>query len=333
MGSSGQLAMHDPGEGLPLFDPRLRVEALAGTLRQVRGDFEQGNVSTPRGVADFVLLPVLRQLGWDTGDRSRVVPGFETGAGAVDFALCSPPGTPRVLVTIGTLPGSAGAAGTHPFDDCSIRPLQVAVSEDGRAWRFHFPAGQGRIRNREFERFDIVDDETENIAEVLDGYLSFHATGSGEAFAEAARDYGERRFPAEAQAAWRRALAGPEVLGRFLREMEEATGVPADRGRAGRFIRGQIGRIRWPADPPDANPARQVGVGDRVFVYNFESREIETRVVVGGDDPDWEKGEVSRYSVIGRALFGAREGEEREFRLPDREPERIRIVLIQRLAG
>lgn len=323
--------MHDPADGLPLFDRRLRIKALAEGLRGVRGDFEQGDVAASRGIVDFVLLPVLRQLGWDTGDRTRVAPGFETGAGAVDFALCHPPGDPRILVTIGPFHGSAGAAGTHPFDDCSIQALQVAVFEDGRRWRFHFPAGRGHIRNREFARFDIVDDESESVAGVLDTYLSFHATRSGEAFGEAARDYGEKRFPAEAHAAWRRALAGPEVLGRFLREMEETMGVPADQGRAETFISAQLGTIRWPADPPDANPARRVGVGDRVLVYNFESREIDTWVVVGGE-PDWDNGEVSRNSPIGRSLFGAREGEERELGLPDRETERIRIVLIQRLA-
>ena len=324
--------MHDPADGLPLFDRRLRVEALAARLREVRGDFEQGNVAVPRGVADFVLFPVLRRLGWDTGEPSVVVPGFETGAGAVDFALCHPHGDPRILVTIGTLPESAGAAGAHPFDDCSIQALQVAVSEDGRAWRFHFPAGRGRIHNREFARFDIVDDEDENVAEVLDAYLSFHGTRSGEAFGDAARDYGEKRFAAEAHGAWRRALAGPEVLDRFMREMEEAMGVPADRDRAEMFVSGQVGAIRWPADPPDAKPARRVGVGDRVHVYNFESRQIDTWVVVGGE-PDWDNGEVSRNSPVGRALFSAREGEERELGLPDREPQRIRIVLIQPSAG
>lgn len=114
--------------------------------------------------------------------------------------------------------------------------------------------------------------------------------------------------------------------------MEEAMGVPADGDRAEMFVSGQVGSIRWPADPPDAKPARRVGVGDRVLVYNFESRETHTWVVVGSE-PDWDKGEVSRNSPIGRALFSAREGEERELGLPDRETERIRIVLIQQLAG
>ena len=68
--------------------------------------------------------------------------------------------------------------------------------------------------------------------------------------------------------------------------------------------------------------------GDTVWVYDFTSREIVVRVVVDSD-PDWEKGEVSRDSPVGVALLGGQEGEEREVRLPDREPRRARIVLIR----
>ena len=57
------------------------------------------------------------------------------------------------------------------------------------------------------------------------------------------------------------------------------------------------------------------------------SREIVTRVVVVRD-PDFGKGEVSRDSPYGVVLLGAREGEERELRLPDQEPRSVRIVLI-----
>ena len=64
-----------------------------------------------------------------------------------------------------------------------------------------------------------------------------------------------------------------------------------------------------------------------MYVYEFDPREIVTRVVVRGE-PDWDKGEVSRDSPIGYALLGAHEGEEREVSLPGQEPNRIRIVLI-----
>lgn len=325
-GQSGD-ADGDSG-GLPLFARQLRIESLAEKLRELAAGVGDGDFANRDEVAKRIVLPLLRHLGWDVGDAGVVTLAYETPTGAVDFALCHPSGDPRILVSIGTFPGSAGAPPEHPFDDCSIRALQVSVSEDGRSWGFHFPAGRGSMRNRRFARLDIVDDAGRGGPEILDTYLSFHAVKSGEAFRMAGRDYGEKRFPAEAHAAWRRALTRHEILRCFLREMEEAMGVPADPRRAKSFIDGQVGTIRWPADPPDAKPARRVGVGDRVVVYDFKSRAIVTWVVVGGE-PDWENGEVSRNSPIGRALFGAREGEEREVALPGQEPTPIRIVLIQ----
>ena len=120
--------------------------------------------------------------------------------------------------------------------------------------------------------------------------------------------------------------SGLPLLKRFRREMEEAIGVAPAPERSGAFVRGQLDSVRWPADPPDPRPARRVGVGDRVWMHDFTSREIvEHRVV--GRDPDWERGEVSAVSSFGRTLLGAREGETREVSLPDGE-RRVRIVLI-----
>lgn len=317
----------DPAGGLPLFDRRLRIESLAERLHDLAAEWERGTFATRPEVVDGIVLPLLRHLRWETTDPGVAVPDFATVAGTVDLALCAPPGDPRILIKVGALPGSAAAPNRHSFDDPSVRALQLAVSDDGRDWRLHFPAGRGSIRNRCFASFDIVNDPHEQVAGTLDTYLSFHAAGHGDAFREAEREYGERRFPAEAHAAWRRCLQGSEVLRSFLREMKEGIGAPADRKRAQRFILGQMDSIHWAADPPDPEPARRVEVGDKVYVYDFESREIVTWVVVG-TEPDWARGEVSRDSPIGYALLGAHEGEEREVRLPDRDPNRIRIVLI-----
>lgn len=317
----------DGTEELPLFARGLRIKSLAERIGELAAGFEDGGFPNRDEVADGVLLPILLHLGWDIADTRVVAPGFETPAGTVDFALCHPPGEPRVLVSIGALPGSTADSGDHPFEDTSIPALQVTVAEDGREWAIHFPAGRGSMRNRRFARFDVADDPTEDAAGILDTYLSFHAVRSGDAFRMAALDYAELRFPAEAHGAWRRALKGREVRHRFLRELKEAVGVPADRDRAQEFIAGQIGSVEWPADPPDPQPARRVQLGDKVYVYDFESREIVVRVVVGSD-PDWGNGEVSRESAFGHALLGAHEGDVRNVKMPGGQCLRMRIVLI-----
>ena len=292
---------------------------------------ESERFSTPAEVLEGIAKPLLTQLGWDFGDPRRVVPGFDAGPGKVDLALCHPPGHPRILVRIDASQDSCRRQGGHPFDDCALDAIQLEISGNGQEWAFHFPAGVGSIRNREFARFDIVADPEEEVAGELESYLAFHAVMSGEAFRQAEWRYRERRFPAEAIAAWRRALLGSEVLERFVAEMKAATGVSPDRDRVQDFVRSQVDGMEWPADPPDPKPARRVMPGDRVWVYDFVSREIVVRVVVDSD-PDWDKGEVSRDSAVGAALLGAREGEVREATLPH-GPRLMRIVLVRSMHG
>lgn len=327
--TGGWPLFNDATEDLPLFDRSHRIEALVERIVEIKDRMGPESPRTAVEVLESILKPLLTQLGWALEDTRAVVAGYETRLGRVDLALCHPGGHPCVLVQIeGTEDTHSGQDG-HPFDDCTTGAVQLALSHGGHEWRFHFAAGRGSIENREFARFDFVSDPVQQIAEVVEDHLAHHAVKSGEAQALAERRYRDVRFPAEALAAWRRALLGSEIRGRFLSEMEMATGTPADSERAEKFIRSQIDSVHWPADPPDPEPARRVGVGDVVWVYDFAAREIAVHVVVGSD-PDWDKGQVSRESPFGHALLGAREGEVKEFVPPDQASRRVRVVLIKR---
>ena len=309
----------------PLFDPWLRIQDLAEHLREASA--RRKRLETLVNLRGEIVLPLLRRLGWDVEDKSVVKPGLQLSTGVIDFALCVRPGNPQVLIQIGGLPGNRDQTTASPFDDCAIPAMQLAVSEGGRIWRLHFPAGRGKTRNREFARFELVPESAEDMAQAFDRFLARHSVESGEAWREAERVYGRKRFVAEAHRAWRRSLQGEEVLQRFEREMKEAIGVAVDGEQAKRFVQGRIVSIPWPPDPPDPNPVRQVAVGDRVWVYDSGSREIVERRVVDGT-PDIELGEVSRDSPFGDALVGAQEGEERPLHLPNQASRSVRIILI-----
>ena len=324
---NGNNAIDAMNGDLPLFQREWRIQDLSELVEELEKDMEQGKFRTRREVVDGILKPLFAQLGWDFADADRVVRRFETATGSVDFALCLPDGDPRVLVSIDPRPDPDGED-AHPFDDLAIPAIQLSVSEDGRLWRLHCGAGRGSVRNREFARFEIVSDPARMVAEILETFLAHHAIKSGEALREAARDYGAKRFPAEALAAWRRSLLAEEAVERFLAEMKKATGVLPDLARAEAFVHGQVDAVPWPADPPDPTPSRRVALGDRVWFHDFASGEIVTKVVVGGE-ADFERGEVTRDSSVGHALLGAREGEEREMRVPGEAPKAVRIVLIR----
>lgn len=332
-GSAGVPSRPDPTVEQPsLFDAAVRRDALARELREGFAYLAERGTTTASEVCDSVVFPVLAHLGWDVGgESSAVLGGLETAAGAVDVALCHPPGEPKVLVRIGAVPEMGdGATPSHPSADCTLQAIQLAVSADARVWRLYFPADRASIRDREFARVGMPPDA--DGLTILRRYLAFHAVRLGEAFRQARREYRRIRFPAEALPAWRRILSGEELVERFSREMEEATGVAPDREQAEQFVSGQLSVIRWPADPPDPAPARRVKVGDRVWIYDPGSREIVACAVVDRD-PDFGKGEVSRDSPYGSAVLGAREGEEKELRLPGQEPRPVRIVLIGNRAG
>ena len=320
----------DPtGELGPLFARSLRIRALCDRIEELEERMEGERFQTPAEVLGGIVEPLFTQLGWELSDPRTVVREFEAGPGKVDLALCRPPGHPRILVKIEASSDSAQRQGGHPFDDPALDAVQLAISEDGRKWAFHFPAGVGSVRSREFARFDIVRDPEEEVAEELESYLAFHAVKSGDALRQAQRRYRDRRFPAEAVAAWRRSLLGSEVLERFLAEMKAATGVQADRDRTQGFVRSQVDGIEWPADPPDPRPASRVMVGDEVWVYDY-ARDDLVRYRLVSEDPRWEEGEASAESPLGQALLGAREGEERELALPNQPPRRIRVMLIRK---
>ena len=322
-------AFDDPAGGLPLFDRSLRIQALRERTGELKDCMDRVQLRTSAEVLKTVVEPLLAQLGWDLTDPKMVATGAEAGSGKPDFALCDRRGRPAILVKIVVASDSGKNEDDHPFADCDIEALQLAIRGNGREWTFHFPSGCGSLRNREFAGFDIVRDPERDIAEILEDYLAVHAVQSGEAIRQAQLDYGDKRFPAEAPAAWRRSLLGSEILERFAGEIEEATGVPVGGDRAQEFVRRQVDAVPWPADPPDPRPARRIALADKAWVYNFSSREIRTYAVVGSE-PDWEAGEVSRDSPIGSALLGAREGETINVALPGQEPSPVRVLLIRR---
>lgn len=63
-------------------------------------------------------------------------------------------------------------------------------------------------------------------------------------------------------------------------------------------------------------PENRVGFGSRVRVKDLADGEVEEFLVTLGDDLDFDGGEISMESPIGKALLGKREGDVVGVRLP-----------------
>ena len=232
-------------------------ESLTATITDLRRRIAAGHFRSEAEISQGVVGGIISGLDWDFHDTRVVAPQFKIGKRKVDYALCHPPNCPAILLEVKDL-GKAGAKGERQlFEYCFHQGVPIAVLTDGRVWRFFFPAGQGTYAQRRFARIDLVSQDAEESARVLERYLRAHDVRSGEARRRAQTDYDTIRLEREAASkygsVWRELLAGPEpaLLDLFRTTVEEATGFRPDPRRASQFIRAQLS---VKPDPPPPSP-------------------------------------------------------------------------------
>ena len=129
-----------------------------------------------------IVLPILRELGWDAFDATRVAPeytvGSGKGSGRVDLALLAPRRGPLALIEVKT----AGAK----LDDHVAQVLGYAFNEGvdicvlttGLQWWLYLPREKGQPPERRFANLDIEADGVEQLVDDFDTYLGYEALTS-----------------------------------------------------------------------------------------------------------------------------------------------------------
>ncbi|MYD73835.1 MAG: hypothetical protein F4Y11_06215 [Chloroflexi bacterium] len=110
------------------------VETLQGRIAEHGAALQQSETLTRYALID----PLLRGLGWDTGDPSQVLPEYRSAAGSADYALLGLSGSPQVMV-------EAKKLGTHldvkvrqqVTSYCQEEGVPFAVITDGRRWEIY----------------------------------------------------------------------------------------------------------------------------------------------------------------------------------------------------
>ena len=105
-----------------------------------------------------LIDPLLRELGWDTGDPTQVLPEYRSVAGSADYALLGQSGSPQVIV-------EAKKLGTHldvrvrqqVTSYCQEEGVPFAVVTDGRRWEIYDIFQPAAMKDSQVSSFDLSD--------------------------------------------------------------------------------------------------------------------------------------------------------------------------------
>lgn len=159
-----------------------------------------------------VVLPILRELGWDAYDPSRVQPEFGVGGGRVDLALFAPD---RAVALI-----EVKAVGIR-LEEHVEQTLRYAFHEGadicvlttGLVWWLYLPREKGQPDERRFAELDLSTESVDELVTDFSTYLGYEdlvghrAEGHAKAALEARLH--AKRLDGEMPRVWASMLAEP----------------------------------------------------------------------------------------------------------------------------
>ena len=136
-----------------------------------KSDFESRD---ERAVEIGVVLPLLRQVGWDTEDVSEIYPQHGLAEGSkvdYDLQIC---GESQILIEV--------KRWIHTLNDedesqlagyCRLAQPSLAVLTSGRNWRLYLPPTKGKnAQLRRFREFDVTDAQPTEVAGTFKKFLA-----------------------------------------------------------------------------------------------------------------------------------------------------------------
>ena len=162
---------------------------LTEQIEGVKADLRQGKFISEASVSQGIFLPILQELGWNVFDTSLVTPEYSVENRRVDYALCRSSRNPIVFVEVKKVGNLSEAADRQLFEYAFHAGVQMAILTDGQEWSFYLPGEQGRYDERRVYKLDMLERDTDEVAERLNRYLSYERVCSGKALQAAKSDY------------------------------------------------------------------------------------------------------------------------------------------------
>ncbi|MCY4258282.1 MAG: type I restriction endonuclease [bacterium] len=192
--------------------------SLREVIQKTAGHLESGVLEIEAHVRQYVIDPILGELGWDVQDPSQVLVEHKVDTGYVDYALLDK-GKPVVFIEAKKVGNLRPDAEEQLFKYAANRGIPLLVLTDGNQWDFYLAMAAGEPSERRFCRIELG---TLDNARLIEYDKSFHKflgkqqVGSGTAQEDAGSHLADtkRRESARAELAnaWQGLLSPPDGL-------------------------------------------------------------------------------------------------------------------------
>ena len=129
------------------------IETLQRRIAEHGPALQQSEALTRYALID----PLLRGLGWDTGDPSQVIPEFKSRRGSADYALLGGDGKPDVIIEAKRLGRGLEDAVEQVFNYCTREGYEFFAVTDGQHWELYETHRRGDIEEKLLVRLNLSD--------------------------------------------------------------------------------------------------------------------------------------------------------------------------------
>ena len=145
---------------------------LKTKLTEIQGRLTLEHFPNEAAVSQGIVIPILRELNWDT-DNPRVVYPEHTagGGGRADFALCDGSGNPKIFIEVKKIGGDLEDGLKKLMQYAQSADVHIVVLTDGRTWSFYLPFEAGKDKEKRVFKLDLSEHSAQESSEVLQRYL------------------------------------------------------------------------------------------------------------------------------------------------------------------
>lgn len=215
-------------------------EKLSALFNRIKADSNLLTVSEAQ-TSQGIVLPILKNLGWDVFDTSEVMPEYSVGGRRVDFALRIQ-SINKVFLEIKKTSENLENHQEQLVYYAFQQGVKLAILTNGITWQFYLPLEEGSWEQRRFFTIDLMEQSIEDAIEKFESLLSRKTIESGNAYQKAKSLFDGRQknkiIKENLPKAWQKLISEPdEMLVELLNEtLEKICGYKAENYQLTEFL-------------------------------------------------------------------------------------------------